>query len=138
MTCSISVQIYKNYEGQQVFVSRVPTELVNSVPRLQKFSSSFGLTISTFVNSISSSILLTRASGTCHQTRSPNQRPVVHDPTERCRPNRKSKDETMKHELKEQTSRSIGRTQDRKSKELKWQYEQHIRATKTIVSIEIQ
>jgi hypothetical protein len=34
MTCSTSLQIYKNYQGNQVFVSRVPTELINSVPRL--------------------------------------------------------------------------------------------------------
>jgi hypothetical protein len=31
---SISVQIYKNYGGQKVFVSRVQTELINSVYRL--------------------------------------------------------------------------------------------------------
>jgi hypothetical protein len=31
MTCSISVQIYTNYGGLQVFVSRVQTELIDSV-----------------------------------------------------------------------------------------------------------
>jgi hypothetical protein len=30
---STSVQIYKNYDGQNVFVSRVQTELINSVCR---------------------------------------------------------------------------------------------------------
>jgi hypothetical protein len=33
MTCSTVVQIYKNYGGQQVFVLRVQTELINSVYR---------------------------------------------------------------------------------------------------------
>jgi hypothetical protein len=36
MTCSTSVKIYKNYEGRQVFVSRVQTELYKSVLRLWK------------------------------------------------------------------------------------------------------
>jgi hypothetical protein len=34
MTCYASVRIYKNYRGQQVFVSRVQTELINSVFRV--------------------------------------------------------------------------------------------------------
>jgi hypothetical protein len=33
MTCSKSVKIYKYYGGQQVFVSRVRTELIDSVSR---------------------------------------------------------------------------------------------------------
>jgi hypothetical protein len=37
MTCSTSVQIYKNYGGHQVFGSRVQTELINSVFRLDDF-----------------------------------------------------------------------------------------------------
>jgi hypothetical protein len=53
----MSVQICKNYRGQQVFISRVQTEQINSVSDLGKISSSFCLTISTFVISISSSIL---------------------------------------------------------------------------------
>jgi hypothetical protein len=40
MTYSTNVQIYKNYGGQQVFVSRVQTELYNLARGLQ-FSSSF-------------------------------------------------------------------------------------------------
>jgi hypothetical protein len=32
-----SVQIYKNYEDQKVFVSMVQTELINSVYRLEYF-----------------------------------------------------------------------------------------------------
>jgi hypothetical protein len=34
---STSVQIYKNYEGQQVFFSCVQTELINSVYELENF-----------------------------------------------------------------------------------------------------
>jgi type IV secretory pathway VirB6-like protein len=34
MTCSTSLQIYKNYEGPKVFISRIQTELVDSVFRL--------------------------------------------------------------------------------------------------------
>jgi hypothetical protein len=52
-----SMKIYKNYGGQKVCVLMVQTELYKSVFRLKKFSSSFCLTISTVVNSISSSIL---------------------------------------------------------------------------------
>jgi hypothetical protein len=37
MDCSTCVQIYKNYEDQQVFVSREQTELINSVSRLENF-----------------------------------------------------------------------------------------------------
>jgi hypothetical protein len=37
MTCSTSVQIYKNYGGQQVFISRVQTELIDSVFRWRFF-----------------------------------------------------------------------------------------------------
>jgi hypothetical protein len=43
MTFSTSVQIYKNYGGQKVFVLRVQTELINSVPNLGNFPS-FSLT----------------------------------------------------------------------------------------------
>jgi hypothetical protein len=45
MTCSTSVQIYKNYTGQQVFVSRVQIELINSVYRLGKNFQDNSLTI---------------------------------------------------------------------------------------------
>jgi hypothetical protein len=38
MTFSTSVQIKKNYKGHKAFVSRVQTELINSVFRLGKFS----------------------------------------------------------------------------------------------------
>jgi hypothetical protein len=51
MAGSISVQIDKKYGCQQVFVLRIQTEIINSVSDL-KNSSSFCLTISTFVNSI--------------------------------------------------------------------------------------
>jgi hypothetical protein len=37
MDCSTCVQIYKNYEDQQVFVSREQIELINSVSRLENF-----------------------------------------------------------------------------------------------------
>jgi hypothetical protein len=37
MDYSISVQIYKNYGGQQVFVSKIQTELINSILRLETF-----------------------------------------------------------------------------------------------------
>jgi hypothetical protein len=32
MTCSTSVQIYKNYRGHQIFVLRVSTKLINFPP----------------------------------------------------------------------------------------------------------
>jgi hypothetical protein len=50
------VQIYKNYGGQQVFVWRVQTELINSVYRLENFPA-FSLTFIPLWNSISSLIL---------------------------------------------------------------------------------
>jgi hypothetical protein len=37
MDCSTCAQIYKNYEDQQVFVSREQIELINSVSRLENF-----------------------------------------------------------------------------------------------------
>jgi hypothetical protein len=37
VTSSISVKFYKNYGGQKVFVSRVQTELIKSVLRLENF-----------------------------------------------------------------------------------------------------
>jgi hypothetical protein len=40
---SLSVKIYKNYGGQQVFVSNVQTEIINSPYRLRKISG-FSLT----------------------------------------------------------------------------------------------
>jgi hypothetical protein len=43
ITSSASVQIYKNYGGQQVIFSRVQTELINSVSS-QDFFSGFSLT----------------------------------------------------------------------------------------------
>jgi hypothetical protein len=57
MTCSTSVPNYKNYGDQKVFISIVQTEQINSVSDLVQISSSVCLTISTIVNSISSSIL---------------------------------------------------------------------------------
>jgi hypothetical protein len=56
MHYSTSVQIYKNYGGQKVFVSRVQTELINLVYRLEK-NSGFRLTFIPLRNSISSLIL---------------------------------------------------------------------------------
>jgi hypothetical protein len=37
MKCSTSVQIYKNFEAREVFVSRVQTGISNSVPDLKFF-----------------------------------------------------------------------------------------------------
>jgi hypothetical protein len=37
MDCSTGVQIYKNYESQQIVVSMVQAELINLVYRLRKF-----------------------------------------------------------------------------------------------------
>jgi hypothetical protein len=45
MTCYRSVQINKNYGGQQVFVLRVQTELITQFPDLGDFPG-FSLTIS--------------------------------------------------------------------------------------------
>jgi hypothetical protein len=42
---STSLQIYKNFGGQKVFALRIQRELSNSVPDLEKLSSSFCLTI---------------------------------------------------------------------------------------------
>jgi hypothetical protein len=45
MTCYTSVQLYKNYGGQKVFVSTVQTEQSNSLQTWEIFSE-FSLTLS--------------------------------------------------------------------------------------------
>jgi hypothetical protein len=57
INCSTSVQNCKNYRDNKVFISRVQIEQINSVSDLVHISSSFCLTISTIINSISSLIL---------------------------------------------------------------------------------
>jgi hypothetical protein len=66
MTFSTSVQIYKNYGGSQVFVSRVQTELGKLISRLAKFSR-ISLTFNPLWNSITSSTMGVRL---CMLTRS--------------------------------------------------------------------
>jgi hypothetical protein len=46
MTCYTSVQLYKNYGGQKVFVSSIQIEQSNSLPDLRIFFLQFSLILS--------------------------------------------------------------------------------------------